>query len=323
MRRSFAAIVFAALFIHLSITSSALAQFKDEVEAGGTTLGEEKVHKWRCGLVMSAVGGDCKDVHGYIPVPNDWPEQQVSIVAEEISPEVKVWYETVNKTVKVMKVRIPQLAAGQEAKAIVTFEIKRHTILPPEKTEGYTIPDPIKLPNSLRQYLTKSPKIESDDSKIKALAKEIGAEKEDAWEKVEAFFDWVRENIKYEKGPLKGALAALKDKTGDCEELTSLFIALCRASNVPARTVWVHGHCYPEFYLLDASGTGHWFPCQAAGGREFGGIIEDRPILQKGDSFKTLEGKKSETQRYLAEYLTGTPVKGGQPRVRAIRELVN
>ena len=43
--------------------------------------------------------------------------------------------------------------------------------------------------------------------------------------------------------------AALRDGTGDCEELSSLFIALCRAHGIPARTVWVPDHCYPEFYL--------------------------------------------------------------------------
>ena len=87
-------------------------------------------------------------------------------------------------------------------------------------------------------------------------------------------------------------MAALKDKTGDCEELTSLFIALCRASDIPARTVWVPGHCYPEFYLEDDEGKGHWFPCQAAGSRAFGGIPEQKPILQKGDNFSVPENPR-------------------------------
>ena len=122
------------------------------------------------------------------------------------------------------------------------------------------------------------------------MAKEIGADKEKAWDRVEAIYDWVREKVKYKNGPLKGALAALKDGTGDCEELSSLFIAICRAADIPARTVWVPGHCYPEFYLVDDKGAGHWFPCQSAGSREFGGITEIRPILQKGDNFRPPKG---------------------------------
>ena len=130
-----------------------------------------------------------------------------------------------------------------------------------------------------------SPYIESRDPKIRELAKEIGADKEKAWEKVEAIYDWVREKVEYKNGPLKGALAALKDGTGDCEELTSLFIAICRANDIPARTVWVPGHCYPEFYLDDEEGKGHWFPCQAAGSPAFGGHSGEPADPAKGRQF--------------------------------------
>jgi hypothetical protein len=84
----------------------------------------------------------------------------------------------------------------------------------------------------------------------------------------------------------------------------------------------VQGHCYPEFYLQDKSGNGHWFPCQAAGSREFGGIAETRPILQKGDNFKPHPGQKKH-QRYLAEFLTGTPVGNAtKPSIKPIRQLL-
>ena len=117
-------------------------------------------------------------------------------------------------------------------------------------------------------------------------------------------------------------MAALRDGTGDCEEITSLFIAICRAAEIPARTVWVSGHCYPEFYLEDDKGKGHWFPCQSAGAREFGGITELRPILQKGDNFRPPKNSH-ERQRYMAEYLTGSPGPGGgKPQVKFIREAV-
>ena len=81
---------------------------------------------------------------------------------------------------------------------------------------------------------------------------------------------------------------------------------------MPARTVWVPGHCYPEFYLEDAEGKGHWFPCQAAGVRSFGGIDEKRPILQKGDNFTV--PKRREKQRYVSEFLKGD----GWPAARAM-----
>ena len=74
--------------------------------------------------------------------------------------------------------------------------------------------------------------------------------------------------VEYRFDPkIKEARAALDDGYGDCEELTSLFIAMCRINKIPARAVWVPGHCYPEFYLEDEQGNGHWYPCQAAGQR--------------------------------------------------------
>src|SRR3972149_6021482 len=299
------------------------AQFKDGEEQGAK-LGDEKVQRWRAGMIITATGGAWKGITGYAPIPIEWPEQQVSIVKEEISPEAKVDYKVIDGTVKIMTVKIPNLGSGEEAKALVTLEIRRRKILPPENTDIYVLPDPKKLAREVLSYLAPSPKIESRDAKIRSQSKEIIAEKDKAWDKVEAIYDYVREHVKYKEGaPLRGAIAAMKDGTGDCEDMTSLFIALCRAANVPSRTVWVPGHCYPEFYLVDDKGEGHWFPCQAAGTREFGGIIEERPILQKGDNFKPLMGK-GDRQRYLAEFLTGTPTEnGGKPRVKFVRELLN
>jgi hypothetical protein len=145
--------------------------------------------------------------------------------------------------------------------------------------------------------------------------------KEQSWDRTAAIFDWVRENVKYEFAEqIKPAVAALKDGQGDCEELSSLFIAICRASKIPARAVWVPGHTYPEFYLVDDRGQGHWFPCQAAGARrEFGGLKEDRPILQKGDNFQVPEERGP--QRYVKQFLSAKNA-AAPPEVKFIMERV-
>ena len=309
----------------LLVTATASAQFKD-AEPGGVKLGHVDVSKWRCGVVITAVGGACSGLHGYVPVPKEWPEQQVRVAEEEISPQVAVGYESIEGGAKIMTFKVANLESGHEAKAVITFEISRNQLLAPEKTDAYRIPEANKLRGDLHGYLGTSPKIETRDPKIRALAKEIGADKEKAWDHVEAIYDWVRKNVKYDKnGKLKGALAALRDKTGECEDMSSLFIAICRAAGIPARTVWVPNHCYAEFYLLDAKGAGCWFPCQLAGSRAFGCIPETRPILQKGDNFRPPHAKSSrERQRYLAESLKGKPVPGGgAPSVRWVRETVN
>jgi hypothetical protein len=306
------------VLLQLCLAVPAGAQFADDAPEG-IEFGKEVVVQMQSGVIVSAAGGACRGIVGYTAVPIDWPEQTVRIVAEDISPMAKVGYKIIDGTAKQMIVRIPNLPSGEEAKAVVTFEVTRREILPPKETDGYVLPDVKKLDRKVRISLNPSPKIESRNRKIRDLAREIPADKEKAWDKVEAIYDWVREHVEYKNGPLKGALAALNDGTGDCEELTSLFIAICRAAKIPARTVWVEGHCYPEFYLEDAAGKGRWFPCQAAGSRSFGGINDLRPILQKGDNMHPAY-KTRDRQRYLAHHLTGT---GGRPRVTFVRKEVS
>lgn len=310
-----------ALLLWTALPLSGFAQFK-EGDDNGVRLGESKTQRWQAGVIIKAEGGACNGITAYIPVPIDWPEQEVRIVEEDVTPTARIKYQTVDQSSKLMVVSVSRLPAGDEARALVTSEIRRSNILPPENTDQYVLPDPKKMPVEAKPYLNPSPKIESRHPKIRALAKEIGADQEKAWDKVEAIYDWVRAKIEYQNGPLKGALAALNDGTGDCEELTSLFIAICRAQDIPARTVWLPGHCYPEFYLVDGEGKGHWFPCQAAGAKSFGAMSKEfRPILQKGDNFRAPYDRGGERQRYLAENLTGAGA-GGKPKVQFVRKMV-
>lgn len=286
--------------------------------AQGTRLGDEEVQRWKVGLTVQAPAGPVQGIRGTVPVPTDWPEQSVRIVDEHFSPQVqRVRYRVLDDGVKQMLVQIPALKAGEAAVAMVTFEVTKKTILAPEQTQQFVFPK--KITRDLRRYLTSSPYIETRDKKIRSLARELATEDQGAWERVEGIYDWVRANIEYRNGKLKGASAALKDGNGDCEELTSLFVALCRINKIPARTVWIPGHCYPEFYLEDSQGKGHWFPCQAAGAREFGGMQDFKPILQKGDNFRVPE--KKEPQRYVAEFLIAKSA-AGRPRVQFTRELL-
>ena len=279
--------------------------------------GKEQVETYRFGVEIKAVGIPCRAILATLPVPTDWPEQTVTVLGEEKSRHVtKVEYRLLSGGAKQMRVTIPTLPAGAEAKVTVTYQVRRHTLLKPEGTADLLLP---KASTKLRSYLAPSPYIESTDEKIRSLAGEVTLGKELPWQRAEAIYDCVRAKVKYQNGPLKGALAALNDGTGDCEELTSLFIALCRADKIPARTVWVPGHCYPEFYLEDKSGDGHWFPCQAAGTRAFGGIPELRPILQKGDNFRVPENR-NQPQRYVTQFLTA---RSGRPTVKFIQERVS
>jgi hypothetical protein len=269
----------------------------------GIRLEEEKISTWRFGVEVGAPVGAVTGIRATLPVPMDWPEQTVKKLSEERSPRIgNVTYPVLDGGVKQMVVTIPRLAKGEEASVVLTVQVTKHRIGAPTETAVYQ--PPAKPTRELAKFLLPSPYIESNEPKIKSLAAEITAGKAPGWDQAEAIFDWVRANLKYEFAEqIKPATAALKDGQGDCEELSSLVIALCRASKIPARAIWVPRHTYPEFYLVDEQGKGHWFPCQAAGAdREFGSMRDDRPILQKGDNFKVPEERGP--QRYVKQSLT-------------------
>ncbi|MGE0606364.1 MAG: transglutaminase domain-containing protein [Pirellulales bacterium] len=287
--------------------------------AEGPALGEALVQRWKIGVRVTAGGTQVNNISATVPIPDDWPEQQVREVSRDISPYCnKVDERTINGKVRQLIVGIPSLPAGAVADVTVTFEVTKNAIVAPSGTAEYAIPDFKKLDKDLRLFLGASPLIESKQGKIKSLARQTMAEKETDWEKVEALYDWVRENIEASETrvPLKGATRTLRDKKGDAEDVVNLFVALCRAGNVPARIVWVPGRCYPEFYLIDEEQAGHWFPCEPVAARNFGGIDDKRAILERGDNFRVPEDPK-EKYRFVPESLQASR---GKPSVKWIRE---
>ena len=291
-----------------------------EPEAGTVppALGDVRSQRYRVGVIVTAEGGPCGGLYATLPVPAEWPEQQVRIVKEEVSKGVRdLHYRPLGGGVQQLVVTIPSVAAGGKEFAVMTFELERAAILAPENPSAWKITE--KPDRSLRGFLGPGPYIESRDPKIVRFAKEAAGDRE-GWERVEAIYDAVRAKVEYRNGSLKGARRALNDGWGDCEELTCLFIAAARSQGIPARTVWVEGHCYPEFYLEDEAGNGCWHPCQAAGTRAFGSMPDQLPILQKGDAFRDPD-RAGKQLRYVSEFMKGTARGGGgTPSVVWVRE---
>lgn len=285
--------------------SISMAQATTPTVAPRSAFVQPHTQRWVVGFEVQSPG-NASGIVGTATVPMSWPEQTVKIVETEKTTHVgSIRYRTIGGNVRQMVVLISQLRAGETAKAMVTFDVTRSAIVAPRNTGDLLIPS--EPPAAVRRYLSASPGIESRDPKIQQLSREIGQQELNDWQQAEAIYDWVRENIRYKfDEQLRGARAALESGQGDCEELTSLFVALCRARGLPARSVWIPGHCYPEFYLQDADGHGYWFPCQAAGTRAFGAMPEYRPVLQKGDNFRV--PGISKPQRYVSDMLKARAV---------------
>lgn len=260
----------------------------------GVSFGMTVPSDWEFGLSIESPAA-ARKISATFPVPRVWPEQEVEVLKEFQSDNVidfermkaKKWTEQFEFSVK-------QMAPGTSEEAYVRFRVKKKMIQAPTDTTVFVKAK--KVPGVLKEFLRPSPLIESKHKRIKAIAKELSDDSLNAWDQVEKNYQWVRDNITYKFDKVnRSCLVALDNKRGDCGELSSLFIAICRVQGVPARSVWIPGHLYPEFYLEDQDGNGHWFPCQAAGTYQFGSMAEIRPILQKGDRFK-MRGEKKEVR---------------------------
>ena len=251
-----------------------------------------------------------KGITASVPIPIEWPEQSIEIVDTQKTANLKkLTFKNTTKEIRQMFLRANQLGPGDVAEATVVIQADKRHIAAPE--DPSTLVFAKKFPTRIKQYLRPSPYIESNNKQVKLLAKSIELDEDlSAWQQVEKIYDWVREKIEYKfDTQIHSCMHALENGHGDCEELSSVFIAICRCKGIPARAVWIPGHTYPEFYLSDPEGNGYWFPCQAAGSRQFGEMSEDRPILQKGDRFK-LPGNR-QYLRYVQPTLVAKESNGG------------
>lgn len=314
----------------LSLTApSALAQRKKSVDKASDPPAVEMLEyvaprtiEMSVGLRVTTSDGAMAQTIATTVFPTAWPEQQVEVIETQIPAGIQHTFRDLPGNNRQLVLTAPNIPAYQTVEGTLKVRIIKSHIVGPTDTSTLVIPNAKQLSREIKLFTGNSPYIDASGGEVRKIARDIANEKPaTAWEHVELIYDWVRENIKYTRGELKDTRKTLRDKAGDCEEMTSLFVALCRASNVPARCVWIPNHCYPEFYLQDADGHGFWFPCQAAGSQNFGSMPEYLPILQKGDRFKVPE--KQESQRYLADYLTSKKIVGKQaPKVEFIRQLL-
>ena len=104
-------------------------------------FGMSGIQRYRVGVRVVAQGGRCRDIYATLPVPMDWPEQKVRIVDEDTTTDIRrLRFRDLNGAARQMIVEIPDLPAGNEAKAIVTYELERSAILAPQTTDDLQLP---------------------------------------------------------------------------------------------------------------------------------------------------------------------------------------
>ncbi len=305
----------------------------DQPTTAGLTYENPQPSTWRLSMEVEAPSGLAGGLATF-PVPMPWPEQEVRLVSRDASDLIGDVQFRDTDGVRQAVIAVPRLRVGESAKFECVVEvIKRDIVAPPLDTQWVL---PSRRERWVREYFGNSPEIDAGHYRIRSLSRDLTGEfgeDADGWRMARTIYLRVRELVKYREGPIRKASEALVDGFGDCEDMSSLFIALCRNVGIPARLVWIVGHAYPEFGLLPGpegglpagggqpAGGGRrtadelvWFPCQVAGSEAFGKMAEARPILQKGDRYQLPE--RQGVVRYVSETFIARQVGPTPPTVR-------
>ena len=116
---------------------------------------------------------------------------------------------------------------------------------------------------SLKKYLSSTTNCQVKNANIKKLAKSLTKNCKNNLQKAKKIFNWVRDNVAYEKYPntRKGAAEVLVSKKGNCVDQAHLTVALARSAGIPARYVngnnckfttgYTSGHVWTELLIED------------------------------------------------------------------------
>ncbi|MEQ1824789.1 MAG: transglutaminase-like domain-containing protein [Pirellula sp.] len=258
--------------------------------------------------------GDRSHAMASTPVPVNHPEQTVDAVTiEKIGCEAAI--RELAPGAGQLILHASNIMAGQVVKAIAHYKL---TIM--KQYHGYArdqFPDDQVVPLAIRNAaLGESPGIQSNAGAVKKLATELTQGIYHPWDKAQVFVIWIQEHIHPQYQPYTSVVAAIEKRVGDCEEMSALFVAMCRASGIPARLVWVPNHNWTEFYMSDNDGQGHWIPVHPACYHWFGWTGVHELVLQKGDRIKVPE--QSRNIRLIMDWMRSS---GAKPRATYIAEL--
>jgi hypothetical protein len=213
-------------------------------------------------------------------------------------------------------VSAPGIVKGQVLAAIARFHVTLRKEYHAHAREQFPAAQKVSK-DFAKLYMYDSPGIQTRAAEVRDLAARVGGQIAHPWDKALAFHNWVWENIEGKPGPYTSVVAAIRERVGDCEERAAVFVALCRASGIPARLVWVPNHNWAEFYLHDESGEGRWIPSHTSCYSWFGWTGAHELVIQKGDTIHVPE--KKQPVRLVPDWMQW---QGSRPKATFGAELV-
>lgn len=147
-----------------------------------------------------------------------------------------------------------ELDGGNQRLTGDILEVSRTGGNGPRRTES----QPVLTGQKLEEYLEDTLFVQSKDPLIMSLAGEIAGGEKNILKKAKLIYEWVYDNIeKVTAVTVPSATEVLKSRRGDCNEHTTLFTALARASGIPTRMAaglaykdgYFYYHAWPEVYI--------------------------------------------------------------------------
>jgi len=207
-----------------------------------------------------------------LPIPTRWPELAIGKV--EIEGDNTFYVDNAEGSGRIVRAfwdaNLPEPNDSKTLKLsyrLAVKQIRTRTSLLEKKTF------PPYIINEKFEYYTKPEKIiESEDPRIVSIAENIKNFTDGPYQFARAAYDYVIDNIAYEKPSSTWTAAECLDKKkGECLQFVALFVAICRAGKIPARPIpgaWSYGndpwHCWAEFNLPDVG----WIPVDPTMGQQ-------------------------------------------------------
>jgi len=196
-----------------------------------------------------------------VPVFVEAPHQVVTQLT--ISPDpIRTWYDDSGN----LRARFSfdTILSGESAKIVISYNIMAAMPAVPDGTFGGGLGD---LPPAFLAYTEGDSYWEVDDPSIAGLASNLTAGKASALEMARSIYDFVVQNISYDLAKYNavmsgltveryGAVKTLERRMGVCEDITDLYIALCRSAGIPA--VGVVGFTYSQDGELSQGNRHAW-----------------------------------------------------------------
>ncbi len=207
------------------------------------SLGKSYCRQFRIRVNIKNVGDtESQNIRLQIPVISSLNSPYQVVKSETFSQEpVEVTQGDFNS--RIAHFLISRLSPGKTASINITYKL----IVYPITANFSAFNGAAGIPVTETSFLQPAPNIESNHPEIVAKAEEVISGAGDDLEKARAIYQFVQRHMRYNPNSAcrnQGALTALREKVGVCEDYAALFVALCRAADIPARQV--NGYADPK-----------------------------------------------------------------------------